>query len=150
MKNLYRFFAVLILLGLLAGCAQVSGASVTPTVTPAAGSTASFDALIPVAIAFVDEISAGNFAAGVNRFDANMKTVMPEAKLNDTWQQLLGQVGAFQKHTGTLTQEAQGYQIVFVTCEFAKARIYVQVTFNAQGQIAGLYFAPAPAPFEIN
>ena len=150
MKKFYRFFAVWILVGLLAGCAQAGGASGTPTITPATGPIASFDALIPVAIAFVDEISAGNFAAAANRFDANMKTALPEAKLKDTWAQLISQAGAFQKHTGTLTQEAQGYQIVFVTCEFAKARIYVQVTFNAQGQIAGLYFAPAPAPSEIN
>ena len=149
MKKLYPFFAVWILVGLLAGCAQAGGASGTPTITPATGPIASFDALIPVAIAFVDEISAGNFAAAANRFDANMKTALPEAKLKDTWAQLISQAGAFQKHTGTLTQEAQGYQIVLVTCEFAKARFYAQVTFNAHGQIAGLYFAPAPAPAEI-
>jgi type IV pilus biogenesis protein CpaD/CtpE len=159
MKNSVRFIIVFILLGLLAGCAQTGGASVTPiavptvtsTVAPVVNSTPSFDALIPVAVAFVDEISAGNYAAAVSRFDTNMQSVLPEAKLKDAWAQLIAQAGAFQKRAGALTQTAQlGNQIVFVTCEFAKARVYAQVTFNAQGQIVGLYFSPAPSPAQIN
>jgi dienelactone hydrolase len=44
---------------------------------------------------------------------------------------------------GTHTAEAQGYRIVFVTTQFEKAAIDVQVVFNKADQISGLFFKPA-------
>lgn len=122
------------------GCAP---ATATPTAAPAAER---FAGLVPAAQAFVGQLNSGDFAGAVARFDNTMKSAMPEAKLKEVWQQLAGQSGAFQAQLGTRTSESQGYRIVFVTCQFEKAVVDVQVVFNAQEQIAGLFFKPGQAP----
>ncbi len=118
---------------------QISGLQFLPVQS----STSPFDTLIPLAKTFVDQMAQGDFAAATANFDTTMKTAMPEAKLKETWQQLVAQVGAFQQQTGTYTTEQLSYKIVFVTCRFEKADIDVQVTFNSQNQISGLFFKPA-------
>ncbi len=142
-------------LGLIFSMIFLSGckAAETPAAPPAAGSSPqatgtvnAFEKLIPAAQAFVDMMNQGNFAAAVQPFDATMIKAMPEAKLKDTWQQLLGQVGAFKSQLGTRTETSQGYRIVFVTCEFENSIIDVQVVYNAQDQISGLFFKPGQRP----
>lgn len=145
---------------LLAGCAQ-------PTAVPAVVSTPSsgtqqpgpapsptgFDNLVQVAQSFVDQLVKGDFATAEASFDDSMKNALPQAKLKETWDQLIAQVGAFQKQTGTRTTVVQGYRTVFVTCQFEKAAIDVRIVFDAQGKIAGLFFSQAqasaatPAPY---
>ena len=142
MKKQFPILPVLLLLGLLAGCAQATPTA-SSTAAPAATSTAAPTNLVPLAQAFVDQLVKGDFTTAASRFDSTMLSAMPEAKLKDTWQQLIAQVGAFQQQTGTRTAEQQGYHIVFVTCQFANQPLDVQVVFNDQSQISGLFFKPA-------
>ena len=134
---------------LLAGCKPVETPAVptqTGSSTQTTGTVDAFQKLIPAAEGFVDMLNQGNFAAAVQPFDATMIKAMPESKLKDTWQQLVGQVGAFKSRLGTHTDTSQGYRIVFVTCEFANSIIDVQVVYNAQDQISGLFFKPGQRP----
>jgi dienelactone hydrolase len=143
---------VLLLSLVLTACSSAApAATAAPTVTsataPAAAGQASaaFKDLIPAAQAFVGQLAAGDFAGAVSTFDPTMKTAMPEAKLKDTWQQLLGQVGAFKSQSGTTTVEQKGYRIVLVNCQFEKSAIDVQVVYDIQSRIAGLFFKPGQA-----
>src|SRR5579871_3849632 len=111
---------------------------------------ASMSDLIPLAKAFVDQLSKGDFATATQRFDATMQGALPADKLRETWQALVGQAGAFQQQVGTHTATTQGYDIVFVTCQFALARIDVKVVFDGKKQIAGLFFLPAQAAQEYS
>ncbi len=92
---------------------------------------------------FVSTCEKGDFAAAVQPFDATMQKVMPAEKLRATWQALIGQAGALKHQVRTRAMKAQGYDIVFVTCEFALVRVDVKVVFDAKKQIAGLFFLPA-------
>lgn len=92
---------------------------------------------------FVNQLERGDFAAAEKPFDASMQKALPTEKLRATWQALVGQVGAFKQQVGTRAIKAQGYKFVFVTCEFALAKIDVKVVFDDQKQIAGLFFLPA-------
>ena len=85
----------------------------------------------------------GNLAAVTARFDSNMKAALPESQLAATLQGLNAQVGAFKRQLGTRTEKVQGMDVVVVTCEFERAKVDVQVTVNASGQVAGLFFRPA-------
>jgi dienelactone hydrolase len=118
---------------------QISGLQFLQAQSPAT----SFDTEITLAKTFVDQLAKGDFAPATAIFDTTMKSAMPEATLKETWQQLLAQVGAFQQQIGTYTTEQLGYKTVFVTCRFEKADIDVQVVFNSQDQISGLFFKPA-------
>ena len=144
----YLVFAMMLSLILLAGCKPAATPSVPTAVSTAqTGPTGdAFQQVIPAAKTFVDQLNQGDFAAAVKPFDATMLKAMPESKLKDTWQQLLGQVGAFKSQLGTRTESSQGYRIVYVTCEFEKSVIDIQVVYNAQNQISGLFFKPGQKP----
>jgi hypothetical protein len=45
---------------------------------------------------FITQVVEGDFAGACRRFDSNMAQAFSEAKLKETWLQLIGQVGAFQ------------------------------------------------------
>jgi dienelactone hydrolase len=101
------------------------------------------ETLIDLAKAFINQMNKGDFAAATQPFDAAMREVMPQEKLRETWQGLIGQVGAYKQQVGARTEKAQGYDIVLVTCEFAQTKLDVKVVFDGRKQIGGLFFLPA-------
>lgn len=134
---LRRIIPLCCLLLLLAGNLRAQGAQAQP----ATGD------LTAKATALLDAIVRGDFAAATQGFDARMKQALPAEKLKEFWTALLGQAGVFQRQAGTRTETQGAYQVVFVTTEFEKARVDMQAVFDAQGQVAGLFFVPAqPAP----
>jgi uncharacterized protein len=98
--------------------------------------------------AFVDLLVAGDFEAAEKPFDLTMKGVLPAAKLEQTWNTLVGQVGGFQQKLGSRTERQAAYDIVYVSSRFERAVIDVKVVFDAERRIAGLFFTPGrdPAP----
>lgn len=120
------------LLLLLAGALQAQ-----PTAPPAA------DDLTARATALLDAMVRGDFASATRHFDDKMKQGLAPEKLQEIWKGLTAQAGAFQRQAGTRTQTQGAHRLVFVTTQFEKVRLDMQVTFDAQGQIAGLFFVPA-------
>ncbi len=96
----------------------------------------------------VESMVAGDFSTAVEGFDSAMKDVFPSEMLGDTWNSLISQVGVFQKQTGTHMEAIEGYDIVYVTCEFEYAMIDIKVVFNAENQVAGLFFVPSTGSTE--
>lgn len=91
----------------------------------------------------VQQLAAGQYTAAETNFDATMKAGLPADKLAAVWASITAQVGPFQS-IAAVSQTARGnFQVVTVTCKFAKAELNVNVAYNAQGQVAGLHFAPA-------
>jgi len=107
--------------------------------TPASGATDAKTVAQEVATAF----TRGDWAAATSRFDATMKAALPQSKLAETWNAVGAQAGGFKKQLGTRAEKAQGMDVVFVTCEFERAKVDVQVTVNPAGQVAGLFLRPA-------
>lgn len=77
------------------------------------------------------------------RFDARMKTALPEDKLAAVWRQIVAQAGAFKSIKTVQIVERQNYHIAVVTCVFADADLDAKVVMDAEGNIAGLFFAPS-------
>jgi hypothetical protein len=100
------------------------------------------DDLVPAARAFVELLVKKDFANAVATFDDTMKTAMPEAKLQETWNAVVAQVGAFKQIVKTRTEKRGAYTIVFVTSEFQNAALDIKVVFDQSKRIAGLFFAP--------
>jgi dienelactone hydrolase len=87
---------------------------------------------------FVYQVVEGDFAGACRRFDSNMTQAFSEAKLKETWLQLISQMGAFQEIRSSQAVERQGYRVITVTCQFEKTPMDIHVVFNQGGQIAGL------------
>ncbi len=98
----------------------------------------------------VQQMVQGDFGSAFRRFDSTMKQTISEERLKETWQQLVGQVGPFQKISNSSASERQGYQIISVSCQFEKAAIDVRIVFNANGEIAGLNYQPASTDTPYN
>ena len=90
----------------------------------------------------MDLLAKEDFASSVKWFDAAMTNAMSEATLKQTWASVKGQAGKFKKQVKTRTEKVQGYDAVFVTCEFEKANLDVQVVFDSQKKVAGLRIVP--------
>jgi uncharacterized protein len=101
------------------------------------------DDLVPAGRAFVELLVKKDFATAVATFDDTMKTAMPEAKLQETWNAVVAKVGAFKQIVKTRMEKRGTYTIVFVTSEFQNATLDIKVVLDQSKRIAGLFFAPA-------
>ena len=102
------------------------------------------------ALAFAGQLVAGNFAAAEQRFDDTMRQAILEARLKESWLQLIGQAGPFQQMLDSKAAEREGYYLVTVSCQFEKASIDLHVNFDQDGRIAGLNFQPASVSSPYN
>lgn len=100
------------------------------------------DDLIAAARAFVELLVKKDFTSAVTTFDDTMKTAMPEAKLQETWNAVVAQVGAFKQVVKTRTEKRGAYTIVFVTSDFQNTSLDIKVVFDQANRIAGLFFSP--------
>lgn len=126
-----------------------------PTNAPVPAPTTSAGALdsaaaVAVADQLVDLLVAGDYAAAVSRFDAAMKTALPEAKMQAAWESLDLQFGAFKAKTDVRsTGRKDQYEVVLATLEFARGSLGLNISVDTgTGEIGGLFFVPveqAPA-----
>jgi uncharacterized protein len=72
-----------------------------------------------------------------------MAGAMPRQMLQQVWEKLQHQVGAYQRVAGTRQEEVSGFRVVVLTTHFAKTPLEVRVTVSAEGMVDGLYFRPA-------
>jgi dienelactone hydrolase len=92
---------------------------------------------------FVDLLVKNKFAEAVAGFNATMKQALPADKLQQTWQSLLPQVGAFQGVAGTRSETKGAHAIVLVTCKFEKTALDAKIVFDQDHLITGLFFVPS-------
>ncbi len=105
------------------------------------------DDLIQEAQNLVHQLAAGDFNGACQRFDQNMLQALPESKMMETWQQVIGQVGPFQVISNCQAVESRDYTVVTATCQFEKMALELRLTYNQSGQVAGLNFMPSAAPY---
>jgi len=101
------------------------------------------DDFITVAQHFTDLLVKKDFAAAEALFDDTMKAAMPQVKLEETWNAVLSQVGAFKQQLKTRTEKRAAYVMVFVTCDFERMKLDVRVVLDQSKHVAGLFFGPA-------
>lgn len=92
----------------------------------------------PLGAAFVEKMSRQEFAALIEQFTPAMKAAAGEPQLRAIWASLVMQGGAFKRVKSTRVESSPTYQRVFVTCEFERAIIDLQVGFNPSNQVGGL------------
>ena len=93
---------------------------------------------------FIGKMAAGEFEQAVDHyFDAPMKRAMSAKTLSETWETLLGQVGPYTGQVDKRTDVIDGYDVVFVTTQFENDKVVIQVVFNEDKRVSGLWFLPA-------
>jgi Protein of unknown function (DUF3887) len=95
---------------------------------------------------FIDMLNKGDFAKATTSFDEAMLKAMPAEELKKTWDTLVTQIGAFKSQLSARTEKSGDHALVFVTCEFAKAKVDARVVFDKAGKVSGLFFNAAKEP----
>ena len=96
--------------------------------------------------AILASLREGRFADATRNFDPTMRSGLPASKLQAVWAQALpAQVGALEDIGTPQAQTAEGKAVVETPLHFARATLLMRVACDKDGQVAGLFFAPAPA-----
>jgi len=101
--------------------------------------------LTEVASQTVEWIARTEYSQARSLFDDAMLKAMPEKALDRLWNQIIAKQGAFQATTKTLQKERDGYQAVYVNCQFEHGPLAVRLVFDANRCIAGMQVGP-PIP----
>ncbi len=89
----------------------------------------------------VQMLVSGDFTGVYDQFDATVKGVVTAAQLEQAWQSIINQVGAYGAITNT-REDAASHQVI-VTIQFDKAVLDAHIVFDSDGKIGGLTFTPA-------
>lgn len=122
----------------LAVALAVAGCSDTQTAAPAEQVAVDSDHQAK-AMSVVEKLAAGDFAGITAMFDATMTSALPESTLRATWEGVMAQFGAFQRHGEPRTAQEMGFTAVYVPCTFERGALTAKVVFDDQGKIAGLF-----------
>ncbi len=99
--------------------------------------------LIEFAEGLLELLVEEDFDSFAAHFDEQMSEALSVEQLAQTWQGLQIQVGKFKGKIEEQTLTQQGYDIVIFLCEFENANINIQLVFNEEREISGLFFRPA-------
>jgi hypothetical protein len=145
MKRLAQSWLLGALLLLGAACGQQNSATNAPeskAPAPAATSSAAAPAAASptqVAEAMIDALGRGDFPGAAKDFDATMKGALSPDQLKQLWSQLVAANGAFQKRLNSKMSKIQGFDVVFVGCQFAQRPVTLQVTVDADRKVGGFF-----------
>jgi Protein of unknown function (DUF3887) len=77
-------------------------------------------------------------------FSDTFKASLSPLGLERAWRKATKEAGAFRKLSNVREGKSLQYDVVYVKCEFEKEDVDVQVAFDAEKKVVGLYFFPAP------
>jgi dienelactone hydrolase len=74
--------------------------------------------------------------------DEAMKNALPGNKLEEIWNSVLNQTGAFQKNLGTKAERSGQYIVVYSLLSFEKTALTLRLVFDEERHLAGLSVRP--------
>jgi len=142
MKRHWRLLILALLAAILHACSAPS------TTLPPATPNQSVSQQLAIALAeefFSTLVVERDFAGAAGKFDSVMLSALPEAKLEETWDTIVAQVGAYQERLGDpVVERVDRYERVTIPLKFEKAVLDMQVVVDSTtGLIGGLFFVPS-------
>jgi dienelactone hydrolase len=104
------------------------------------------DAPAAHAQAVIAGLQAREFARIESEFTDRVRAALPPGRLEATWTALQAQVGALKSCGAPAVTAQADLQVARASCEFERAKLEVQIVFDAAGKLAGLSFHPAASP----
>jgi len=93
----------------------------------------------------ITQLAQGDFAAVEQHLADNIRSLLPEGKLQATWQGLEQQVGAFQEQVRISALHTQQGLVEVVTCSFERASLDVNLVLDNAGEVVSLTITPVGA-----
>jgi len=121
----------------------LSSASPTSAVLAQTPQSATSSGLENAAKEFVILLSQGQFTQAAQTFDPTLVKPETNTQVEQAWDALIKQMGAFQKISETVQTREQNLDMVYVATDFAKGSVDIRIVFNKAGQVAGMQYFPA-------
>ena len=90
----------------------------------------------------IENLAAEDFKGAMKNFDDNMKKELSEDVLAKSWEEVIGKMGNYKKSYSLKSDIKNNYVILYMMSQFEKDTIEIQVTFDDEKKIAGLFFYP--------
>ena len=91
----------------------------------------------------VNQLFDGDAAVILARATPQVRQALSKAQLKTAVESVRTTAGSFRSQVSTRQEQAQGFDVVIVTCAFEKAMVDVQFAFDANQRIAGFFMRPA-------
>jgi hypothetical protein len=100
---------------------------------------------------FLSALKRGDFKAAASHFDANLKTALPPKELASVWKSETEKFGTLVAWTPMQKATADGKDVRLIALKFehGESRMILSITPATQ-ELAGISFAPVPAPAPAN
>lgn len=130
----------------LIGCASQPPPKPPPHSVPAP-SAVPIQQIIPESLEarttrLIEAAARHDFDAASADFDSGMTAALPPEKFAAVWAAAEHQLGVFQSLEGIQIQPDKGMQSALAVCRFEREPATVQVVFDDQRRVAGLFFKP--------
>ena len=102
------------------------------------------DRYTDMAAKHLEWVKAGQADSLLAHADAQLRAVLPASSIRTIWGQLTAQTGALKNQHEWKREHKDGLELATCLLEFEKARVDYRAVFNAQGQLSGISFTPAP------
>ena len=129
-----------------AGTPSSSSTTTTTKTTKASQPTAASSPFTADALSVVAELAFGNFAPIVAGFDPTVKGQLSEPDLSAKWTAFEATFGDYLSHGTPISVKLAGLWVERVPVTMAHNKGEVRVTYDKNGEIAGLYFLKVGVP----
>ena len=102
------------------------------------------DGILEVAKEFATLLGNERFETATNMFEPALARTMDAKKLETAWSASAKQRGAFRKIREVREQPGARNAAVFVTCEFEKAIMNLEIRFGSTGRVQTFYLHRGP------
>lgn len=139
-SRIKRHTAVALVAAVVAlGCTKQAATPVEGTVNSTNAHAALNDGILKVAKEFATLLGNERFETATNMFEPALARTMDAKKLETAWSASAKQRGAFRKVREVREQPGARNAAVFVTCEFEKAIMNLEIRFGSTGQVQTFY-----------
>ena len=90
----------------------------------------------------VEYMNKGEFENVRSYFSFSLKNTLTAEHIEKVWTNVVTQLGEFEKISSVKTEVVQSYNVVRVRCKFRNEGANVEVTFNEEKEVIGLYIKP--------
>ncbi len=102
--------------------------------------------LIPQSKAYAEQMARSEFGAVYKKCSSVMKSKITEAYLEQSWAQVVAEIGVYQDIYAQKAVVSGDTTLVYITLNYAYNGLTVQFTYNAAGEIDGLFISYTPIP----
>jgi uncharacterized protein len=92
---------------------------------------------------FILALAEEDYNEAFSQFDTQMAAAISEGQLAEIWTQLQAQAGPYVRSVEQRQELQPPYRIVIVTIQMGSFYLDTRLVYNAQQQIAGLFFQPS-------